>query len=335
MVGMMQETKLPVAGSIGAKASGSATDLPRELDPLKRVPHWVVWSLEKRNSKQTKVPYQVNGLLASSKDPGTWSTFEEVSKVADRFAGVGFCLQGSDIAAFDIDNCRDPNSGEVHPWAQALVERAGSYAEVTPSGRGLRILGYASGPEVHRKLKATDKVSCEIYRRATRYITVTGKIYHRAPLADIDAVIDATLAELAPPTDSTKTENTSSEPKGNEIPAALLDLLHVQGSGGHQSRSELLYKFIKGALRVRISDDVIIAECLIARPSCGIHEHVKENGGDRSGARDDDSQVQYRSERRPHAERASRRGIGSLQNSSSRSCLGTRSRRPSCTAHRI
>jgi putative DNA primase/helicase len=284
MAALMQETKHPAPGSIGGKTSGSATDLPWELDPLKQVPHWVVWSFEKRNGKQTKVPYQLNGSLASSKDPATWSTFEEVRKLAHKFDGVGFCLQESTIAAFDIDNCRDPDSGKVHPWAQALVEKAGSYAEVTPSGCGLRILGYGAGPAAHRKLKVTDKVSCELYRRATRYITVTGWVHNRAPLADIDAVIDATYDELSKST--AKVNGTtavtpaagSAAGKRTDLPKSTSLKLHVQGSGTYPSRSELLFAFIAEALRAKVSDLTIIAECLQSRPGCGIYEHVKTGG---------------------------------------------------------
>jgi primase-polymerase (primpol)-like protein len=149
---------------------------------------WVNWRLEERNGKKTKLPYQPNGKLAKSSDESTWSTFEEVTLANGHvWSGVGFCLMGSEIAAFDIDKCRDRETGEVAPWAVALVERAGSYAEITPSLTGLRILGYGRGAEVHRKLPVGDGVSCEIYRQATRYITVSGNVFCDKPLVNIDA----------------------------------------------------------------------------------------------------------------------------------------------------
>ena len=61
--------------------------------------------------------------------------------------GVAFALLGSSIAAFDVDDCRDAGSGALHEWAQRLIERCGSYAEITPSREGIRILGTGSGPE--------------------------------------------------------------------------------------------------------------------------------------------------------------------------------------------
>jgi primase-polymerase (primpol)-like protein len=104
----------------------------------------------------------------------------------------------SEFAAFDIDNCRNPETGEIHNWARALVEKVRSYTEVTVSGSGLRIIGRASGPKVHRKLPVMDGVSCELYRGAERYIVMTGNALGENELGNIDDAIDATLAELDP-----------------------------------------------------------------------------------------------------------------------------------------
>jgi putative DNA primase/helicase len=53
------------------------------------------------------------------------------------------------LAAFDLDDCRDPVSGTIAAWANGLIEEAQSYVEITPSGTGLRILGYgrSAGPQ--------------------------------------------------------------------------------------------------------------------------------------------------------------------------------------------
>jgi primase-polymerase (primpol)-like protein len=160
---------------------------PAALQPLTDKPHWLVWKLEavldkngkpKLNDdgkpKSTKVPYQPDGKLAKSNDPRTWSDFDTAARAACNYDGVGFALLNSGIVAFDIDDCRDPDTGTVHPWAAALVDAAGSYAEITPSGTGLRILGYGQGAEVHCKRPAQDGVTCELYRQAKRYITVSG-----------------------------------------------------------------------------------------------------------------------------------------------------------------
>ncbi|HEV2202414.1 MAG TPA: hypothetical protein VGR73_21560 [Bryobacteraceae bacterium] len=54
------------------------------LEQLRSRTGWVAWryewrdGAEGRDGKWTKVPYQVNGRRASSTDPQTWATFEEV-----------------------------------------------------------------------------------------------------------------------------------------------------------------------------------------------------------------------------------------------------------------
>lgn len=258
------------------------TALPEGLTPLTALNHWVVWRLEKRrNGKFTKPPYQLDGRAAKSDDPTTWTTYAAAAKAADRFDGTGFMLLDSGIAAFDLDHCRDPATGAVDQWALAVVDKSGSYAEITPSSTGLRIIGYGSGKNVHRKLKVPNAngVSCEIYRQATRFITVSGNVYRDAPLVNIDAIIDAVLCELDTKKESAKG---SANDAGGErdLPPGLVTMLSVRGSGGYPSRSELLFAFLTGAVRAKVADDAIIATCLNASyAGGGIFEHVQENGG--------------------------------------------------------
>ena len=124
------------------KADARPDHLPKALAPLITLPHWVIWRWEAtKGGKRTKVPYQAAqpDRKATSTDPRTWSDFATAAGAAKNADGIGFCLLNSDYGAFDIDHCRDAASGAIDPWAKALVARAGSYAEVTVSGTGLRI----------------------------------------------------------------------------------------------------------------------------------------------------------------------------------------------------
>lgn len=246
------------------------------------------------------MPYQVNGQKAKNNDPKTWHSYEAVQAARKRFDGIGFCLMDSGFAAFDIDDCRNSETGEIHSWAEALVEKVGSYTEVTVSGSGLRIIGRASGPKVHRKLPVMDGVSCELYRRAERYIVMTGNALGDNGLADIDNAIDATLAELdckkkkAPDSATAKgprpladgedqpgaTTPDTGESTGVDLSPGLTSMLSVRGPGGYLSRSELLFAFLTRALRERVAEDVIATACLDDRyEGSGIYEHCRENGG--------------------------------------------------------
>ena len=62
-------------------------------DYLQVRPQWVMWRLEKRNGKPTKVPYDaLTGERASTTELMTWSNFEEAYEAykAGAYAGVGF-----------------------------------------------------------------------------------------------------------------------------------------------------------------------------------------------------------------------------------------------------
>ena len=60
-------------------------------------------------------------------------------------------------AGIDLDDCRDPETGEIASWAQQIVDALESYTEVSPSGRGLHILVKAALPEhVGRKQGAVE-----------------------------------------------------------------------------------------------------------------------------------------------------------------------------------
>lgn len=268
--------------------TGNAIDWkvpPVALEQMTAQHHWMLWKFEQRGGKTTKIPYQASGPTAKANDQSTWCDFDSAALVAHRYSGIGFALLNSGIAAFDIDDCRDAATGDVHPWAQALVEAAGSYAEVTPSGTGLRILGFGSGPKVHRKLKVPDSgVSCELYRQAERYITVTFDIYHDKPLVNIDEHIDRVLRELDKPKDRERAArpDATERPK-RRLPLALKSMLAINGDKpkGYASRSDLLWAFLGEALRQGYDEHDIINACLDpAYQGCSIFEHVADNNGE-------------------------------------------------------
>src|SRR5262249_55473950 len=138
------------AGTRGHSMPATASErvpivLPDALAPLLSARRWAVWKWTRtEKGKLTKPPFvaadpRVN---ASSTDAGTWSDFDTARAcyMAGRADGIGFALQGSGLVAFDLDDCRDPESGALQDWARTLVMRCGSYAEVTPSRCGIRII---------------------------------------------------------------------------------------------------------------------------------------------------------------------------------------------------
>src|SRR5262245_3881245 len=86
-----------------------------------------------------------------------------------------------------------PTTGAIDRWASNLVAKVGSYTEITVSGTGLRIIGHGVGPKLHRKLPVNNRVTLEAYRRAERYIVITGNpLPNSNGIINIDVHIDAT-----------------------------------------------------------------------------------------------------------------------------------------------
>jgi putative DNA primase/helicase len=270
---------------------GDLRNLPGAIAPLTKLPYWVLWRWErpkKDSNKWTKVPYQPSGAKAKNNDPATWSPYAAVIAVVDRYDGIGFVL--FEHGAFDLDKIRDLNTGTIAPWAQKLIDDSQSYAEITVSGTGLRIIGTVTGNETHRKWPIENGMSLEAYRRTRRYITISGNQLPGTPslLADIDQVIDDTVAQLDEKNKGEKTSASSGSTDDStaEIPSTLAALLHIPNKGagiphgGYASRNELAFAFITAALHRLVSDEAVIAACLdTAYEGCAIFEHCRDNGG--------------------------------------------------------
>ena len=143
--------------------NGDLAHLPSALMPLTEERRWVVWPWEWRAVKNgagkwTKPPRMPRdpSRNARSNDPTTWDTYETAlaTVTAGNADGVGYMLLGSDVGAGDLDHCRDPETGAIDQWAEALsAEADGAYREVTVSGSGLRVIGRVNGPEAHRRVQ--------------------------------------------------------------------------------------------------------------------------------------------------------------------------------------
>jgi hypothetical protein len=155
--------------------------LPLAPAELKAKPNWVRWKLETVNGHLTKVPYQLNHSKASSTNPKTWNTYEAVitGAVIDETQGVGIMTDGSFIG-FDLDGCRNPQTGEITSWAKFILDTLDAYTEITPSGFGIRAYVEGKLPDGPRRFSIAtsagfgDKVGIEVYNQ-NRYFTVTGK----------------------------------------------------------------------------------------------------------------------------------------------------------------
>ncbi|WP_286159040.1 AAA family ATPase [Methylobacterium sp. Leaf456] len=156
-------------------------DLPA-LRELQGHPHWVAWEYvwKPERGKWDKPPVNpATGYAAQSNNPATWAPYSRAAEFAAKrgMAGVGFVLDGQgEHSGIDLDGCRDPDTGRLQAWAQVAVDFGETYAEVSPSGRGLRF--FVKGKIDGRKI---DAAQVELYASG-RYLTVTGQHLPGTPI---------------------------------------------------------------------------------------------------------------------------------------------------------
>src|SRR5215217_2815765 len=140
---------------------------------IKDVRQWLVWRLEERDGKPTKVPYSpLTGKKASTTDPEAWASYSEAVEAYREhgYGGIGLVFSEDDpFCGVDLDGCLNPETGEIEGWAQEIIEELDSYTEVSPSGRGVHVLVRGELPPGRNR-----KGRIEMYDRG-RYFTVTGR----------------------------------------------------------------------------------------------------------------------------------------------------------------
>lgn len=237
------------------------TLIPQELKDERR---WVLWKYEDRGGKPTKVPYTSGGRRASVSNPDDWTSFDTASVFADMgldYAGIGFVL-GDGFFGVDLDNCRNPETGAVAPWAKAIVDDVGSYVEVSPSRAGLKIFGRGEPPVAGRRI--VDDGAVEVYG-AGRYFTVTGDQFGDGKVA---SVAPEALQRLADSyfADGGLVKTTTGEATITRCREVLADLPDaVSGQRGHDktflAASTILRHGIDGAAGFRLLEEFNRSKC--------------------------------------------------------------------------
>lgn len=259
--------------------------LPAALQHLAAKDWWVLWRLTTtKKGRPTKPPFQARApkRKASSIDPSTWAPFNIALTAynAGESDGVGLCLLQSELGVFDLDDCRDPKNGTIEPAAEHLIKRANSYVEITPSGTGLRIIGISRGAKIHRKqaVPNANGMTIESYRRAERFITVTGDALPQAAtqLADIDALMDEVVAKL-------DAANKKAKAKGKKRPKKLdLDDVIRNGEQGYFNgdRSRAVWYVVCQMLQRGDTAQVVVATLLDRNNKISEHIYDQANPND-------------------------------------------------------
>jgi RecA-family ATPase len=162
-------------------------NLPEEIRAYSQ---WVVWRYVIRDGqKPTKVPRDPKtGGPASVSDTRTWGTFDQACNAVHNYDGIGFVFTEQDpFSGIDLDDTEgDEAALRVQ---QKIFEEMGSYAERSPSGKGLHIIVRGQIPNGRRRGKI------ELYSSG-RFFTMTGDVYNNAPIAERQVHVSALWHEL-------------------------------------------------------------------------------------------------------------------------------------------
>jgi hypothetical protein len=221
---------------------------------LADLPRWVLWREEPRRNRKTgetettKPPISFRtGKKCDITNPHSWASFSDVAAAIRRsngaYDGFGIALgevtgHNEILVGIDADNCLD-NDGTIAGWAKQFFAAMSSYGDLSPGGRGVKIIARIrlADLRVARKLLDIpegdrDQARTRIFGErsngahapgvqlflAGRYFTVTGRHWHPSPqdirLLTIDQL--ALLGTLFGPKEQrTKTAQPANGPAAN------------------------------------------------------------------------------------------------------------------------
>lgn len=106
--------------------------------------------------------------------------------------GLGFIITGDNgIAGIDLDGCIV--DGRTEAWAQEILDATTSYAEVSPSGTGIKIFGFAHGNGSFEAdhPDGADHHGFEVYFDGRHFTVTEDALPGRDELTDISNAIEA------------------------------------------------------------------------------------------------------------------------------------------------
>lgn len=207
---------------------------------------WVLWRMEERQGHPTKVPYSTKGEKASVDDSATWASFPEAVETWRQleFDGIGFVFAPDDgFAGIDLDHAIDPRTDEILPEAREIINRLGSYTEVSQSYSGIHVIVKAVLPGPGHNDRERGR---EMYDRR-RYFVMTGNHLERTPesVEDRQDIITSLYSEWFPAKrprepDKTAGSGASDRTPGNDISDE--ELLGKAGKAKNGAKFDQLWK---------------------------------------------------------------------------------------------
>lgn len=172
-------------------------------DELKELTQWCVWRYEKRNGKETKIPYDPKTYQnAKSNDESTWADYQTAQTAfqESNADGLGFFFKppymGIDLDDVGIEVERFKNDDHTDNIISEFYHGLKSYGEISPSGEGIHIILKSKLPGSTKR-----KGNVEMYDGG-RFFTMTGDSlgsYSTINNPDQDALQDLYHKYIEPP----------------------------------------------------------------------------------------------------------------------------------------
>lgn len=209
------ETPSPLdIGTTGQVLGSDKRHVPHDL---RQFEYWVVWDTE---NKRALAPWQTGNMYpaewADHRDVNPRRKFEKANMVAelpikqihetwpfpdgdpDRVSPAVLLPHAEgrrepSLVFVDIDNVRDPETGEISSEAVALVRRLDGYTELSTSGRGLHVWVRGNVPELPFTAPLDQTGRLEIYDRS-RFTAGTWLHVEDTPLDEVPVAQDSLRA---------------------------------------------------------------------------------------------------------------------------------------------
>lgn len=235
---------------------------------LKSIPQWIVWFTEydPQSEKWTKIPRQpaFTNIGASKNKKTHFSDFDTAYAAYQKYpylGGVGFVLTpDTPFVFFDLDHC--VNDGFVSPDAQDVIDSVGSYTELSPSGKGIRIIcrGKLPGKQINNH-----RLKRELYDgQKNSFLTITGQTFINNKIVSAQQQVNFFYKEWD--THSTDEKSIISFKKDfiadvdlSNLPPHTLRLIHGENWSSFPSRSEVLFVVCIDMLKAGYSTDDILS----------------------------------------------------------------------------
>lgn len=164
------------------------------LEELKQNPQWIVWKYQTnyKTGDKIKLPLSAKGTSTGTNEKfrNTWVTYDQAKAVLSKYNGIGLIFDNG-VCGIDID--KRAFDDDVTKEILTLFD---TYAEISPSGKGLHILFTVDLSKIPKSDDGTkldnryyqknphNNLECYIDGLTNRYFTFSEKVLVNKPLND-------------------------------------------------------------------------------------------------------------------------------------------------------